>query len=261
MTLGSSTPRGIGLYLGRVVREWDAGEAHKHAQRARSARISHIALCAEALDGWTADHGALVRASEVYRDIGCQVWVYSLPGSKALAASDTLVADRLVDAGIAINARGWILDAEESYVHKGSTLLAHRERLLERASERTSLGVTFYGTPTSGPRGYPWASITGFGWAGWQCYERAGTRKRVRRDLEELRSTSWRHDVVPHIAAYERKGGDVRDGAERLRADLARVCLNDAGSVDVPGVWIWSDASLDRQECEVLAEWAERFAL
>ena len=65
---GLNTPRGLGLYLGRIVREWDAGEARKHAEKARNARIRHVALCAEALDGWRADHGVLVRCAEVYRE-------------------------------------------------------------------------------------------------------------------------------------------------------------------------------------------------
>lgn len=258
MNVGTNTPRGLGLYLGRVVREWDASEAKKHAERARNARIRHVALCAEALDGWRADHGVLVRCAEVYREAGAQVWVYSLPGTKRLERGPDDVADALADAGIACNARGWILDAEESYRGRGPQLLAHRERLTERASEKVSLGVTFYGALAD--RSFPWAAITGWGWAGYQLYLTAASRRRVRLRLSEARER-WGGDVVPHLAVYERRNAPTsegNDGPDRLLADLNRTCLNDSGNVDVPGCWLWSDASLDSRESAVLTAFAER---
>jgi hypothetical protein len=258
VTPGTATPRGLGLYLGRVVREWDASAAKKHAERARAARIRHIALCAEALDGWRADHGVLVRAADVYRDAGCQVWTYSLPGEKRLTTPGEDVADALADAGIACAARGWILDAEESYRGRGPQLLGHRERLTERASERVSLGVTAYGAMSD--RGFPWPAISGWGWLGYQLYLTAATRRRVRLRLDEARAR-WGADVVPHLATYDRRQAPTAEGTDgpaRLLADLGRTCLDDAGTCDVPGCWLWSDASLDRGEADVLAQWAER---
>lgn len=255
---GSATPRGLGLYLGRVVREWDAGKARAHADRARRARIRHVALCAEALDGWRADHGVLQRCAELYLDTGCQVWVYSLPGPKAVSEPGFNVADRLAEAGIAIHARGWILDAEESYRGHGETLLTHRLRLTDRASEGVSLGVTCYGSVAD--RGFPWASITGWGWLGYQLYLTAASRPRVRLRLKEARER-WGMDVVPHLATYKRVGSNSPeglDGPDRLLGDLTRTCLDDDGRCDVPGVWLWSDASLDGAEADTLAAWAER---
>lgn len=256
---GSATPRGLGMYLGRIAREWTPAQERAHADKAKRARVRHVALCAEALDGWQAPHAALVDAAEAYRDAGCQVWVYSLPGERALAEPGTAVVDRLVDAAVACAARGRILDAEESYAHRSGTLLSHVERLTERSTERDSLGVTLYGTPTHGVRGYPWAAVSGWGWLGWQCYERAGTRQRVRRDLAELRQR-WGADVVPHLATYARRGATAegKDGAARLLGDINRTCLDDEGRCDVPGLWLWQEATLDGAEADVLAAWSER---
>ncbi|UJR87354.1 MULTISPECIES: hypothetical protein [Sandaracinus] len=41
--------------------------------------------------------------------------------------------------------------------------------------------------------------------------------------------------------------------------DLERVCLDEAGRCDVPGIGIWSDTSLDSDERRVLAEWSDRW--
>lgn len=258
MTPGGSTPRGLGLYLGRVVREWSSAKAMAHATRAKAARVKHVALCAEALDGWRADHGVLVECADVYREIGAQVWVYSLPGPDAVERFGLDAPDALADAGVACRARGWILDAEESYRGHGATLLAHRERLTERATERVSLGVTAYGSMSD--RGFPWAAVAGWGWLGYQLYLTAANRRRVRLRIEEARAR-WGADVVPHLATYERTGQhgiEPADGPERLLADLTRTCLDDDGQCDVPGCWLWSDASMDGAEAEVLARWAER---
>ena len=258
LPVGSATPRGLGVYLSRVTREWNSGEATKHAARAKRARIRHVALCAEALDGWRADHGVLVRAAEVYADAGAEVWVYSLPGKERLAMGGQDVPDALADAGIACAARGWILDAEESYRGRGPQLLGHRERLTERASERVSLGVTCYGSLAD--KGFPWAAIAGWGWLGYQLYLTAVSRQRVRLRLAEARNR-WGGDVVPHLATYPRKQApspEGLDGPARLLGDLSRTCLDDDGVCDVPGVWLWQDATLDGAECDALAQWAER---
>ena len=123
------------------------------------------------------------------------------------------------------------------------------------------MSVSTYGTPTTIPA-FPWDAIAGLGWLGWQAYETASSAPKVRARLEQMRGIWSRSCVVPAIASYARQGaprGEQRDGAERLRADAVRTALDERGECDVPGLAIWSEASLDGREREVLVELAERW--
>lgn len=264
---GSQTPRGFLLYLGRVVRQWDVQEAMRHAGKVRRAGgIRHVALCAEGTDGFVAKLPILVDCARVYREIaGVEVSAFSLPGATALARPSDGVPIRLAIAAAAIYAWARILDAEEAYRGKAALLTRHRRRMIDDARESVSLGCTLYGSPTEradGIEGYPWQAIRGFGWLGWQCYEKAAKRELVRKILRVLRGpTWWGPDVVPHIATYQRKTavpGELRDGARRLLADIERTALDDEGRVDVPGLGLWSDASLDAEEVAVLRDFSAR---
>lgn len=258
MTPGSATPRGIGFYTSRIVREWSDTTARRETAEYREAGASHVALCAEAADGWRADHGVLVDVSDALREAGIATWVYALPSSESWRHPEAL-ADRLAASGIACRARGWIPDVEEQARGLRGHVRRFRSRLMEHARESVSIGVTCYGRVPLDPSGgdaFPWDTIVGWGWCGWQCYETAADRERVREGLERYRR-HWRGDVVPHVATYRRRDGV--DGAHRLDDDIRRVCTDDAGAVDVPGVWLWQDATTDAAERAVLREWAEWF--
>lgn len=261
--IGSATPRGLGIYLSRTVRSWDVQEAMRHAKRAQRARIKHVALCAEALDGWRADPKVLADCAAVYRDIGCSLWAYSLPGkSLELPPERDGVVANLLRAVEVIQGRGSLLDAEEKYRGKGERLRRHRQELTDGSTERTSIGVTAYGSLEDD--GFPWEEIRGWCWLGLQLYLTAVNRARVRRRLEAFRAANaWGDDVVPHLATYGRlpsisSTDEGSDGPRRLLGDLTRTCLNDEGECDVPGVWFWQDSTLDGFEADVLADWAAR---
>lgn len=258
MTAGTATPRGIGFYTSRLVRTWSLATAARELAEYREAGTSHVALCAEAADGWRADHGVLVDAADHLRSIGIAPWVYALPSAEAWLEPNAL-ADRLAAAGIACRAAGWLPDVEEQARGLRGYVRTFRRRLTERASEGVSVGVTFYGAPPetlSAGSAFPWDVIAGWGWAGWQCYERAAVRETVRSGLAAVRR-QWGADVVPHLATYRRRDGI--DGPARLDADLWRTCVDDDGAIDVPGVWLWQDATTDASERRVLAAWAQRF--
>lgn len=264
-------PRGVGLYLSRVAREWSASQRVAHAHRARLARISHVGLCSEALDGWAAPHDALRSAADAYRELGgVSASVYALPGRRRAVTDPVGVAHALLEAAEAVGAAHAILDAEESYRGAPAALRTTLDVLL--ASGRT-IGVTTYGSPSSDARRvrvrpqtggpYPWAELVRAHWIGHQVYEQAAEDERVERALDELRELMGHPGlVVPHVATYPRQGPSTPqeglDGALRLRGDLERACLDDRGAVSVPGVWLWQDASLDDEECRVVADFAQR---
>lgn len=258
----SAVPSGFGVYLSRATREWKPQEAIDHAERVKRSRITHVALCVEATDGWTATPRKLRSVASVYREIGgVAVSVYALPGSERVK-TPTRVTAGLLDAAHEIEAWSAILDAEEAFRGHRVELTHARDSLTLGATEALSLGVTTYGLPSVGGS-YPWEAISGWGWLGWQCYETSASRRKVRAGLAELRARWSRSCVVPHLASYARRTaveGEPLDGADRLAGDLRRTCLDDSGACDVSSVWIWQDATLDHEECAVLAEWAQRLA-
>lgn len=262
---GSGTPRGLGLYLGRILREWDPDKAAKHAERAKSAGVRHIALCAEGSDGFVAPTRPLLRAAEVYRAIGAKLWVYSLPSARAWRDPIAL-ADRLADAGQLIGASGWIGDVEETAIGMHSAVGRFFARLTERATERVSIGVTAYGRipdplplTRDGDQRFPWREILGRGWLGYQLYETSADEILVRRRLADA-EVYFGGDVIPHFASYERRGDhphEGKDGAVRLLGDLTRASCID-GEVVAHGAWIWQDATLDRSEVAALRGFVDR---
>lgn len=253
-------PRGILIYLSRAAREWDPAKEQQQARKAQRAGISHVALCAEAKDGWVAKHDVLRDLAKCYAELaGVKSSVYSLPGGQAVFTPERTVA-RLLEAGEAIGAHSVIGDFEEEFNRQGRMLKRARVALIDGASERRSVGFTNYGVP--GQKSvYPWESIAGWGWFGWQCYETSADEELVRKRLDLLRKIWSPGSVIPHFATYERRqdpNREGKDGALRLARDLERACLNDDGVCDVPGIGIWQDSTMDGEEAAVLKEWSER---
>ncbi len=262
MLVPTAVPRGLGVYLSRVAREWRPRDAAKHAERVRKSRMSHVALCGMALDGWTAPLDVLQSCALTYRELaGVAVSVYVLPGPAAVMRPKR-TAETLLRAIDAIEGYAPLLDAEESYSGRHAQLEETWGHVLDGSTEAHAPGVTLYGTPRRLKR-YPWGAIEGCGWLGWQCYETAAKRVNVRRDLAELRALWGATGVVPHLATYPRRAlvdGEPQDGAVRLMGDFRRTCLDDDGRVDVPGLWLWQDATLDEREVETCAEIAGMLA-
>jgi hypothetical protein len=255
-----SAPRGAGLYLGRVLRAWNTSEAVKHAHRVRLAKISHVCLCARAIDGFSADPAVLAACAAVYREIaGVSVSLYQFPGSQALRDVQVLVDESLRTIE-AVHPAHLVPDCERAFRGTTGVLRAWIRGVRERVD--VSIGATTLGTP-HGIRDFPWAELVDADWLGWQEYDTAGNRTRSRAGMAELEQLMGGHDrVVPHCATYERTAvttaAEGMDGALRLKGDLERACLDDRGACDVPGVWLWSDASLDDDECGVVADFVQR---
>lgn len=253
-------PAGWQLYLGRGASVAAPAAARARAVRCRESRVRTALLCAEAIDGWVAPQYALRSVSDELRGEGVRVGVYALHGSAA-TAEPVEAARRLLSAARACGATIVQLDAEEAWRGKAEALRDCARVLVDGCTEREQVSVSTYGTPATQPR-FPWDAIAGLGWLGWQAYETAADAPRVRSRLATMRGIWGRSCVVPAIAAYERKSapaGELRDGADRLRADALRVALDERGECDVPGLAIWSEASLDGREREVLVELANRW--
>ena len=254
---GAATPRGIGVYTSRIVREWDDRHAAKEIAEYCEMACRHVALCVEGSKGWRAEPSVLADVADHLRAAGISPWVYALPSREAWQQPDVL-ADRRADAGESCGAIGWVPDVEEQARGLHGHVSRFRRRRTDRANARVSIGVTYYGRiPLAPPRGdaFPWAAILGWGWAGYQLYETAADRHAVRSRMATAR-THWGADVIPHLATYQRRDGG--DGAERLRSDIERTCIDDAGAVDVPGVWLWQDSTTDAAERAVLGAFSAR---
>ena len=65
---------------------------------------------------------------------------------------------------------------------------------------------------------------------------------------------------MPHLATYPRRTvtAEGLDGPARLVADLDRACLGADRRPCVPGVVLWSDASLGDDELAALKAWTAR---
>lgn len=257
MSPGSATPRGVGFYTSRIVREWSDATARREIAEYREAGTSYVLLCAMGADGWRADHGVLVDVSEHLREAGIRVGVYALPSEAAWMRPEE-TADALADAGIACGATIWAPDIEEQARGRGVQVRRFRHRLMQRSSERVSILVTLYGKipatirPSRPGDGlYPWAEVLGWGTLGYQLYRTAEDDRAVDARMADAHA-HWGADVVPHLGTYL---GDHH----RLAADLERTCTRD-GEVIGPGVAFWQDITSNRAERLVIAGYSAAFA-
>lgn len=242
-------PTGVGVYC-------RAAPIRPHILRA--AHVRWAAIMVESADGRVQPISALRKQAARAREGGAQeVWLWALHGVAA-AMDGKGAAARLCDPLSALDADGVILDIEAA--HKGRPL-AVRElvaRCIDRLTERTAIGVTSYPLARAHPT-LPWSEMLA-GWGSPQLYDTAADRERARRALEEWRSWHGYQDgrrvVLPSLAAYDT--ASASEGVEQLRGDLDRVCLDDAGKVDVPGLCVWSEPQLSLSEAIELGEFSDR---
>lgn len=132
-----------------------------------------------------------------------------------------------------------------------------------------TIGITTLGLPSDPGTRWPWPALLEWmrshteTWLGWQCYERARADRLVDGGIAELRAALGADGaarVVPHLATYPRRTTTAEglDGPARLLADLDRACLGADGRPCVPGVVLWSDASLGDDELQALRAWTAR---
>jgi hypothetical protein len=253
------TPQGLGIYIGRIGHVWSPAEAKAHINKAKAAKIRHIAFLVESVDGWKTSMSVLQSNAKLMRDAGFIISVYSLPGrARVNMASD--IANMLLRAGQVAEATHVILDAEEAYRGKRTALRTTLQLLRAGLRPGQVLGVTTYGRP-SWPGTYPWDELKLADWLGHQVYEAAASKTKVRSILGEVRTLMGGADkVVPHLATYPRKTPTTPqeglEGAVRLKGDFNRTCFDDHDKVDCPGMWIWSWASADNTEFHMLADLA-----
>lgn len=247
-------PRGFGLFCRRITREWDAGDAARYAAKIRAARVRTVALCAEGEDGFVAKPIVIARAAETVRELAsARVVVYSLPSPDAVRREPERVAERLHVARIAAGADGLIGDHEIAFKGRLEQAVRYRRVLLDGADEGVWVGSTSYPIPEWHPD-IPWTELA-IGAGIPQLYETARDRRLARRAIADWRALHGR-DVQPALAAFETSSPG--EGVVQLQGDLLRVCIDDAGALDVDGAWIWVDAALDAEERRVMAAWAER---
>lgn len=244
MVIPKLTPRGVGVYA-------RAKPIRPHVLRA--ARCRWVALMVESVDGRVTPLSELRAQAKRARDGGAEsIWLWALHGHAAANAGKES-ARRLTRHLADLDADGVILDIEAS--HKGKPLAA-REMVtaaLDDLTERTGLGVTSFPLRASHPT-MPWAEMSA-GWGSPQIYDTARDRGLARRAVSE-----WRENgrvVIPSIAAYDTRSAG--DGAAQLRGDLERVCLDDDGVCDVPGLIIWSEPQLSLSEAIELGQFSERW--
>lgn len=249
MTIKNGHPIGVGVYC-------RAATPRPHVMRA--ARVRWAAIMVESADGRHQPISALRKQAAKAREGGAEsIWLWALHGPAA-ANDGKAAAARLCEPLAALDADGVLLDIEAA--HKGKPL-ACRELVahcLDRLTERTHIGVTSYPLHTAHPT-LPW-SETLVGWGSPQLYQTAGSRPAARRALAEWRSFFGYQDglrpVLPSLAAYDT--ATRGEGVDQLRSDLERVCLDDAGAVDVPGLCVWSEPQLSLAEAVELGAIAAR---
>lgn len=261
-----TAPRGIHVYTGR------GGVSRSRARELRAAGVRGVILCAEAVDGWTATDAQARGWGAACSAAGLEARAYAFPGTARIHAP-VAVAVGLVAVTQAAEGLTAVADVEAPYRGRPGPL----SRLLDEVSARASAaGVgaasTTLGLPSDGGR-WPWAALLAWHrahpetWLGWQCYERARSDRLVDGGIAELRAAltdaahgvSGTERVVPHLATYPRRTvtPEGLDGPRRLLADLDRACLVD-GRPTVPGVVLWSDASLGDDELDAIRSWAAR---
>lgn len=244
-------PTGVGVY---------ARGAPIRPDRLRAARCSWVALMVESVDGRVTPLSELHRQADRARKGGAtSTWLWALHGPSVVSDGKAAAA-RLTRHLAALDADGVILDIEAS--HKGKPL-ACRELVmatLDGLTERTGLGVTSYPLAATHPT-MPWEEMRA-GWGSPQCYATAGSEARSRRSVSEWRAWHGQHVdaspriVVPSLACFETTSPGT--GAAQLRGDLERVCLDETGACDVPGICLWSEPQLSLTEAIEVGEWAQR---
>lgn len=250
----SWVPRGVGVYLFRQTREWSPKDAARQAARAREARVRWVVLCAEAEDGWRADLDVLARVAETYRELAsARVWLYGLHAPKVIEHEPERAAERLCAALHRIGADGLVFDSEKACKGRPAQTRAFVRTAVDRIDERHGFAVTSYPLRELHPT-LPWEELA-IGVGQPQIYATATNRRRARRALEQWRAVHGHGAVVPLLAAYDTESPG--EGAAQLRGDLRRVCVDDEGRCDVPGLGIWADPQLDQHERRVLAEWSD----
>ena len=247
--------RGVHVFTGR------GGVTPKRAKQLAAHGVAGVVLCAESVDGkWRATVGQAERWGDACASAGLMASVYSFPG---LARIDEPreVAEHAARITRAAGGRVTRADVEAPFHGRPERLAAMLSAFVDACSEELALdvSVTTLGLPLS-PGRFPWPALTRWLLArpevllAWQCYERASRRPDDSRvaaaGLAGLRATLGPR-VLPCVASYPRRTAtrEGLDGAARLRADLERTGARD--------VFVWSAASLDDAELDVLAAWAK----
>lgn len=260
-----TTPTGMHVYTGR------GGIGRTRARELRAAGVRGVVLCAEAVDGWTATAANAERWGEAAAAGGLETAVYAFPGLPR-TVEPVRVAEHLVRIARGCGARTVVADVEAPYRGQGKRLVALLDAIDEARSEELALdpvGVTTLGLPSDPGTRWPWTALLEWmrarpaTWLGWQCYERARADRLVDGGIAELRAAlgaDGASRVVPHLATYPRRTTTAEglDGPARLVADLDRACLGADGRPCVPGVVLWSDASLGDDELRALMAWIRR---
>lgn len=259
-----TTPRGVHVYTGR------GGIGRTRARELRAAGVRGVVLCAEAVDGWQASDANAERWGAAAASAGLDVAVYAFPGLPRTVEPQR-VAEHLVRIARGVGAQTVVADVEAPYRGQGKRLVALLDAIEGERTEELALdpiGITTLGLPNDRGTRWPWPALLAWmhehpeTWLGWQCYERARADRLVDAGIAELRAAlpDGASRVVPHLATYPRRTvtAEGLDGPARLVADLDRACLGADRRPCVPGVVLWSDASLGDDELAALKAWIAR---
>jgi hypothetical protein len=244
---------GIHVFTGR------GGITPKRAKQLTAHGVAGVVLCAEAVDGWLATVDQAERWGDACASAGLAAGVYTFPG-RTRTASPLEVTGQAIMTARACGARVVMADVEAPFHGLPERLTEFLDALtFSCTDEPLEVAVTTLGLPLS-PGRFPWSALVHWLKAhpdvmlAWQCYERASRSPDDSRGtaagLSTLRA-AFGPRVVPCVASYPRRTATREgvDGAARLRADLERT-----GS---RSVYVWSAASLDDAELDMLAAWAK----
>lgn len=261
-------PIGLHVYTGR------GGLSRSRARELRAAGVRGVILCAEAVDGWTASTEQARGWGAACGAAGLEARAYAFPGAdRAKRPAD--VAAGLVAVTLAADGLTAVADVEAPYRGRPTLLDGLLSSLWTRcAAHGIGAASTTLGLPSDRGTRWPWPGLLAWHrqhpetWLGWQCYERARADRLVDGGIAELRAAltdaacgvSGTERVVPHLATYPRRTATAEglDGPARLVADLDRACLGADGRPCVPGVVLWSDASLGDDELAAIKAWTAR---
>jgi hypothetical protein len=254
-----TAPIGLHVYTGR------GGVSRSRARDLRAAGVRGVILCAEAVDGWTASVEQARGWGVACAAAGLDAGAYAFPGT-ARTAAPGVVAAGLVAVCQASDGLTAVADVEAPYRGRPAALTALLDAV---AAQAATAGVgaasTTLGLPSDRGTRWPWPALLAWHrqhpetWLGWQCYERARADRLVDAGIAELQAAIGPR-VVPHLATYPRRTATAEglDGPRRLVADLDRACLGADGRPCVPGVVLWSDASIGDDELAAIKAWTAR---